>query len=163
MTRNDPSPSREANISRPRRNQSLYRASNDSRYANICRMASFQTGALNSRPTTLLPHHFIGLYLKRNNGKYIPLCKKYHAQMYGAVKASLYVPTTVPHGGVVGPPPPPPHYSPWIVDWLDTLAARTPCRTEPEQFSQLPSSYAIHRHHKLHVLQLELRCRCLPF
>jgi len=150
VTRNDPSPSREANSSRPRRNRSLYGAPNDSRYVNICRMALFQTGALNSRPITLLPLQHRSL--KRNNGKYLPLCKKYHAQVYGAVKASLHIPSTAPHGGVVGLPPPP-HYT----RWLDTRAARTPCRTEPEQFSHLPSSYATRRHHKLHGLQLKVR------
>jgi len=122
-------------------------------------MASFQTGALNSRPAALLPQqHFIGLYLKRNNGKYRPLFKKYHAQIYGAVKASLHVTTTAPHGGAVGLPP---YYSHWIVDWLDTRAARTPCRTEPEHFSQLASNYATRRHHKLHVLQLNVRMSLL--
>jgi hypothetical protein len=100
VTREVPSPSREANSSRPRRNRSLYRASNDSRWVNICRMAP------NSRPITLLPQqHFIGLYLKRNKGKYLPLFKKYHAQMYVAVKASLHVPSMAPHGHVIGLPP----------------------------------------------------------
>ena len=84
--------------------------------------------------------------------------KKYHAQIYGAVKASLHVTTTAPHGGAVGLPP---YYSHWIVDWLDTRAARTPCRTEPEHFSQLASNYATRRHHKLHVLQLNVRMSLL--
>jgi hypothetical protein len=117
------------------------RASNDSRSVNICRMAP------NSRPITLRSQqHFIGLYLKQKNGKYLPLFKKYHAQMYVAVKASLHVPSTAPHGGVIGLPPPP------YTQCLDTRAARTQCRTEPEQFSHLPSSYATRRHHKLHGL-----------
>jgi hypothetical protein len=70
--------------------------------------------------------------------------------MYWAVKASLHVPSTAPHGAVVGLPH---HYT----RWLDTRTARTPCRTEPEQFSHLSSSYATRRHHKLHGLQLKVR------
>jgi hypothetical protein len=53
--------------------------------------------------------------LKRNDGT--------RTDVWGAVKASLHVPTTPPY----------------------TQAARTPCLTEPEQFNQLAGSSATRR------------------
>ena len=58
------------------------------------------------------------------------------------------------------------HGSPWrcsraapppYTRGLDTRATRTPCRTERERISHLPSSYATRCHHELRGFQLKVR------